>query len=156
MILNLTQHQPSAEQQVEGVVDLPAAERAILIKLLTFDALPGRGEILARAHDIAELACQNGLGGDGDDPHPQRAMIGGAPYLMGVLEDELRARGIAPVYAFTRRETVEQVDGSVRKVAIFRHAGWVEARPCNADADAARSVHPATPPMLQGQAAPDY
>ncbi len=130
MIINLTQHQATAEQLAAGVQDLPETERAALVALLTFDSLPDRAEIEARAHDLAELACFNGLAGDdGDDPHPAQAMIGGAPYLMAALEAELRARSIAPVYAFSTRESVEQsqADGSVRKVNVFRHAGFVPA-----------------------------
>ena len=55
-------------------------------------------------------------------------MIGGAPWLMGTLETKLREYGIQPMYAFSRRESVEQKqpDGSVRKVNVFRHAGWVK------------------------------
>ncbi len=130
MIINLTQHTATPEQVAAGVQDLPPTERAALVALLTFDVLPTRAEIEARAHDLAELACLNGLAGDeGDDPHPAQAMIGGAPYLMGALEVELRARRIAPVYAFSTRESVEQAqpDGSVRKINVFRHAGFVPA-----------------------------
>jgi hypothetical protein len=130
MTLNLTQHAATPEQVAAGVHDLPEAERAALVALLTFDSLPGRAEIEARAHALAELACCNGLAGDeGDDPHPAKAMIGGAPYLMAALEAELRARHIEPVYAFSVRESVEQTqpDGSVRKINVFRHTGWVSA-----------------------------
>jgi hypothetical protein len=54
-------------------------------------------------------------------------MIGGAPYLMAPLEVALRAHGITPLYAFSVRESVEQTqpDGSVRKIAVFRHGGFV-------------------------------
>ena len=130
MILNLTQHPSTADQLAIGVVDLPTEQREVLRELLTFDDLPDSEEILARAHDIAELAAYNGLGGDGgDSPWPERAMIGGALWLMAPIADELRQRGIAPVFAFSQRDTEEQVqaDGSVRKVAVFRHAGFVPA-----------------------------
>jgi len=129
MILNLTQHPATPEQKAAGVVDFPQAEREMLVKLLTFDTLPSREEIENRAFDLAELACYNGLNGDeGDDPIIFTAMIGGAPYLMASLEQELVAHGITPVYAFSTRESVEetQPDGSVRKVNVFRHAGFVE------------------------------
>jgi hypothetical protein len=55
-------------------------------------------------------------------------MIGGAPYLMGALEKALRECGFTPVYAFSKRESIDQPqpDGSVRKVAVFRHLGFVE------------------------------
>jgi hypothetical protein len=70
------------------------------------------------------------------------AMIGGAPYLMAPLESALRAHGITPVYAFSVRESVDQVqpDGSVRKVAVFRHAGFVN---CEADEPDETEVMPA-------------
>lgn len=131
MFLNLTQHPASAEQIAAGVVDLPAAQRQALTEALTVDALPGREAIEARCDYIAELACQHGLGGDdSDDQHPAMAMIGGAPWMMRALEDALIACGIEPVYAFSVRESIEQTqpDGSVRKVNVFRHAGFVPAR----------------------------
>jgi hypothetical protein len=54
-------------------------------------------------------------------------MIGGALWLMPALATELMDHEIEPVFAFTKRETEEQPqpDGSVRKVAVFRHAGFV-------------------------------
>lgn len=128
MIVNLTQHQSTPEQISAGVVDLPPAEREALAALLTFDTLPTRQEIENRAADIAELAAYNGLGGDDtDSPHVGAAMIGGAPYLMPALEKALQAVCITPLYAFSVRESVEQpqADGSVRKVNVFRHAGFV-------------------------------
>ena len=127
-IVNLTQHPATAEQKAAGVADLPAEQRAELQQLLTFDAPPTAEDISARAHDIAELACYNGLA-EHDSIQPDAAMIGGALWLMAPLAEELRARGVKPVFAFTRREAEEQpqADGSVKKVAVFRHAGFVEA-----------------------------
>lgn len=130
MIINLTQHLATPEQIADGVVDMHEFLRADLTDALTFDELPDAESIEARADYIAELACQNGLGGDdGDDPQPHQAMIGGAPYLMPALVAALRARRIEPLYSFTRRDAVEQAqdDGSVRKIAVFRHVGWVAA-----------------------------
>ncbi len=128
MIINLTQHQATAEQIAAGVIDLPPAEREALTALLTFDTLPTRQEIEDRAADIAELAAYNGICcDDGDDSFVDAAMIGGAPYLMPALDATLRAADITPLYAFSVRESVEQTqaDGSVRKVNVFRHAGFV-------------------------------
>lgn len=130
MIINLTQHPASADQIAVGVVDLPENERATLVDALTFSELPDAQEIRDRAEFIAELACYNGLGDDeGDSPMPQQAMIGGALWLMAPLAAALRMRSIEPVFAFSVRETEEQAqpDGSVRKVAVFRHAGFVPA-----------------------------
>lgn len=130
MILNLTQHPATPEQTAAGVADLAGNARALLVELLTFDAPPDAAEIADRAHDIAQLVAFNDLGDEnGDDPVFLHAMIGGAPYLMAPLESALRAVGVQPLYAFSTRESVEQVqaDGSVRKVNIFRHAGFVPA-----------------------------
>lgn len=119
-IINLTQHAATPEQTGEGVQDLHADARTALVAALTFDALPEPGEIASRARAIAALAVEAGA---------TRAMIGGAPYLMGSLAATLKIRGITPLYSFTRRESVEETlpDGSVRKMAVFRHVGWVGA-----------------------------
>ena len=119
-IINLTQHPATAEQLAAGVVDLPAAARASLQNLLTFDHLPTRREVVESAEAIARLAARNTMA--------RAAMIGGAPYLMAPLEQALRELyGIEPVYAFSVRESREEVqpDGSTRKIAVFRHAGFV-------------------------------
>lgn len=117
-ILNLTQHPVTPEQ---GVVEPTEKER--VRALLTFDDIPREGEIEARAQALAELATDE-LGGE----EGAAAMIGGAPFLMGALERALKERGVRPLYAFSRREAQEVTDpdGSVRKVAVFRHLGFVE------------------------------
>ena len=49
-------------------------------------------------------------------------------FFMGALEKAVRECGFTPVYAFSKRESEEipQPDGSVRKVQVFRHCGFVE------------------------------
>jgi len=129
MILNLTQHLATSEQLAAGVVDLPEDKRAALTRALTVTTLPDRESIEARCDYIAELACQNGLGGDDeDDPHPRMAMIGGAPWLMSTLEQALTGRGITPLYAFSVRESTERIlpNGTVQKINVFKHAGFVK------------------------------
>ena len=141
MIINLTQHVATVDQVAAGVFDLPPSLRGDLTALLTFDTLPGVEEIKDRAHDIALMAAMLASGADRADgtdggladndsgAFVLQAMIGGAPYLMAPLESALRDNGIEPVYAFSIRESVEQAqpDGSVRKVNLFRHAGFVPA-----------------------------
>lgn len=129
MIVNLTQHSASADQLAVGVIDLAGDELDSLKDALTFGELPDAQEIRDRAEHVAELACYNGLGDEGDRPMPKQAMIGGALWLMAPLAAALRARGIDPVFAFSVRYTEEQkhADGSVRKIAVFRHAGFVPA-----------------------------
>jgi len=128
MIINLTQHPATPDQTEAGVVDLPPDHRAALVAALTVDTLPSMVEIQVRCARIAELAVQNGLGGDdADDPHPTQAMIGGAPWMMRALEDALVAIGIQPVYAFSVRQSTEitMPDGTVQKVNSFKHVGFV-------------------------------
>jgi hypothetical protein len=57
------------------------------------------------------------------------AMIGGAGFFLPVLEKALHQRGIIPVHAFSKRESVEtrNADGTVSKTNIFKHLGFVES-----------------------------
>ena len=118
--VNLTMHKSTPDQVEAGVFDLEGEAREQLLALLDFAEPPKAREILDRAHNIADLAARAGA---------EKAMIGGALWLMAPLAERLRGRGIEPMYAFSRRETVEeaQADGTVRKVAVFRFAGWVPA-----------------------------
>lgn len=116
-IINLTQHKATAEQLEAGVVE--PAEKAAVQAILTFDAIPSVEEIQQRALLLAAIAVQSGC---------KKAMIGGAPFFMSALESALKAQGIAPVYAFSQRESVESIqsDGSVVKTNMFKHVGFVE------------------------------
>lgn len=122
MIINLTQHPATPEQIAAGVIDLDEPARETLAAMLTFDRIPTGEEIRAVAEGIAFLAdCR------AEEAADQKAMIGGAPWLMGALEAALLEQRIQPVYAFSVRESSEQQqpDGSIRKVNVFRHAGFV-------------------------------
>jgi hypothetical protein len=115
-ILNLTQHPALPEQMEAGVFD--AEVRDELDALLTFDEPPTMDEMEYRAARLAFIAECAGA---------DAAMIGGAPFFMSTLERALLVAGITPVYAFSKRVSGEviQPDGSVRKMSIFRHAGFV-------------------------------
>lgn len=146
MIINLTQHTATQEQCEAGVVDLPVDYREELIFLLTFESLPSREILEVQARTVARLAQKiwnqgpgkaviAALESCGELASPvyacqatlARAMIGGAPFFMSALEKVLIEAGIQPIYAFSIRESVEepQPDGSVRKVNIFKHKGFV-------------------------------
>lgn len=122
MIVNLTQHKATQDQKDAGVVDLPEDLQKKLVDLLTFNELPNIDEINRRATEIARMAEEFANG------ETVAAMIGGAPFLMPVLDKKLRKRAITPLYAFSKRESVEKVqpDGSVVKTSVFKHAGFVE------------------------------
>ena len=134
-IFNLTQHPASAEQLEAGVVDPTRQERERISALLTFTALPSEGEITQRAEALAKIVLAHHLWWKGTDEYAgcymPATMIGGAPYLMAALEAALHAIDACPVYAFSQRESAEEVqaDGSIRKVAVFRHAGFIVASP---------------------------
>ena len=130
MILNLTQHVATDEQKAQLVVE-PRMTKEKIKKLLTFEEIPTKEEIESRATKLAEIAVSEASMYAGDTDNEiwiTRVMIGGAPYLMGALEKALRECGFTPVYAFSKRESEEitQPDGSVRKVQVFRHCGFVE------------------------------
>ena len=118
-ILNLTQHIATPDQIEAGVVDLVGEEREALLRLLTFETPPDFMEIWRRADGLADLAKSK---------EAEAVMIGGAPYLMGPLEIALRKKDIIPLYAFSVRRTVEEAlpDGSVKKMAVFQHGGFVK------------------------------
>ena len=118
-IINLTQHAATAEQSAAGVVDFVPEIKAQIQALLTFDTIPDAREIKTRAEKLTALVESWGF---------TKAMIGGAPFLMGALESELKNRGIQPMYAFSVRDSVEKQnpDGSVTKQNIFKHSGFIE------------------------------
>ncbi|AEP36193.1 hypothetical protein [Taylorella asinigenitalis] len=119
-ILNLTQHKATPEQIKAGVVDLNERDRETWSKAITFNELPIAGDI----EKAVFLACDLCLENDA-----KAAMIGGAPFLMSPLVDELKRIGAQPLFAFSKRESKEitKEDGTVEKVSVFRHEGFVEA-----------------------------
>lgn len=117
IIINLTQHAATAAQLEAGVIE-PVSREAVSA-LLTFVGPPTANDIRQRADSLAMLAAESGA---------DAAMIGGAGYLMPALEAALRQRSIRPLHAFSARVSRDEVqpDGSVRKIAVFEHRGWVE------------------------------
>lgn len=115
-ILNLTQHNATPDQLASGVVE--PTDKAAVQAALTFESLPSSDTLKARAETLAMFALHQGA---------TSAMIGGAPFFMRPLEEALWEVGVRPLYAFSTREVEEQTqeDGSVRKVAVFRHQGFV-------------------------------
>lgn len=115
-VLNVTQYTATPDQVEAGVVE--PENKAAVQAALTFDAIPSAEEMAQRAELLVAIAKDSGCA---------KAMIGGAPFFMSTLERALISAGIAPVYAFSQRESVETInkDGSVTKSQIFRHAGFV-------------------------------
>lgn len=118
MIFNLTQHEPTGSQ-IESVASRTEEQASAVKSLLNFIEPPSREEIVSKAAALADIAKAAGA---------TAAMIGGAPYLMGPLEKELRYRRIIPVYSFSKRVSKEEVviNGTVQKTSVFEHVEWVE------------------------------
>lgn len=124
MIINLTQHPATTAQIEAGVVDLDAQSLAHAKKWLTFESLPTQEEIEDAAGILATIAHDFAVENDCEGCE---VMIGGAPFLMSALESALKGEFLTPVYAFSKRVSIEatQSDGSVRKENVFMHEGFV-------------------------------
>lgn len=117
MILNLTQHDSTPEQIALGVFE--STNKDYVRMLLTFNELPTKEEIKNNAKELAQYAKSH---------YVVSAMIGGAPFLMSALEKELKKLDIQPLYAFSKRESIEVIENDgVKKISVFKHAGWIEA-----------------------------
>lgn len=130
LILNLTQHNATADQLAAGVVDLPADQQQELKQLLTFDTLPDVAELKDRAMKVAQLALrffEAQKVETGNRRNKPVAMIGGAPFFMATLEWALLGDYIKPVYAFSQRVCIEtQTESGVIKTSEFQHMGFVD------------------------------
>lgn len=125
-ILNLTQHNATADQLASGIIDLPADFQTALKGLLTFPTTYTRADLEYRALQIHELIRD--MCGEHFGAPPNHAldgvMIGGMPSFMPVLEATLVSKGIRVGYACTERQSIDkEIDGKVVKTAIFVHAG---------------------------------
>lgn len=136
-VLNLTQHKATPEQLGAGVVDLLEWEQAEVARLLTFDTLPTREELKARANELAEfareallvrepLAVQNQMMNEVVDAglgvNFGYVLIGGAGFFMPFLERALEQNQVGVRHAFSVRESVQETlpNGTVRKINIHR------------------------------------
>jgi len=150
MILNITQHDPTPEQRAAGVVNpdesirhLLTVEREILVAspAVRAEALEARiGHIMSCLYrqlaGLRKARMERALSTEGDIARDQAmaepvcsAMVGGAPYLVERLIPRLKEAGVRPVYALSERvsQEVEGESGVVKKVATFRHLGFIDA-----------------------------
>lgn len=122
-IVNCTRHDATDAQYEAGVVESTENTHEKLVEIMTFEEPPDPGEVEERAErfaDVVERTCK---------PETRTAMIGGAPFFMGAVEDALVARDIEPVYAFTQRDVEEvETDEGVEKRTVFKHQGFVRPR----------------------------
>lgn len=120
-IINLTQHAATQEQFDAGVIEVYSEFKDRLLEALNFSTIPTVQEVRVSAAELANIMKAY----DGDLTGEVKFMVGGAPYLMAELV------GWAPIYnmvfAYSERVSEEQhmADGSVRKVNVFKHKGFV-------------------------------
>lgn len=119
-ILNLTQHRATPDQIEAGVIDLKEVDRAIFSDIITFKKLPNRLQIAAAVSMAVSLCARY---------YAEKAMIGGAPFLIEPMVTGLKKSSIQPVFAFSKRVSKEVVkdDGTVEKVSVFKHEGFMSA-----------------------------
>ncbi len=91
-IINFTQHE-LVEGQIKDGVFTPDNHEEVR-RLITFFGKPDKDDMRQRASALASIARKRGV---------ETAMIGGAPFFMGTLENTLKENGIKPVYAFSQR-----------------------------------------------------
>lgn len=118
-ILNLTQHVATPSQKEQGVIDMLPQHREQLVALLTFNELPSEQQLFDRSTQLVILASKYAC---------DCIMLGGAPYLMPVLEQAIAVdMGKPAVYAFSKRISTEVINelGEVTKTNTFAHAGFV-------------------------------
>lgn len=121
-MINLTQHNATPDQLQAGVVDLPAETQHVVRSILTFEEPPTAEEMYYRAEELANIVTTVGEG-------PCDVMVRGAPFFASALERALARANHTVHYAFSKRESADQPqpDGSVKKVAVFRHTGFVRS-----------------------------
>lgn len=123
-ILNLTQHVATAEQVADGVFEPSQEMKNEIRKLLTFDShVISTPSIISRnAKNLANLVAKE------YNPRDTAVMIGGAPFFMAPLANELMAVGYTVLYSFTDRVSVDVTnpDGTVTKTSTFKHLGFVQ------------------------------
>lgn len=121
--VNLTQHNPTPEQALEGVT--PAS--AEISALITFSAQELLGTentkslFKSRAQEILSWVGENA-------PYAGKVMLGGMPAFMPVLQKALKKAGYTCLYSVSDRVSVDEVqpDGSVIKRSIFKHMGFIQ------------------------------
>lgn len=126
-VINCTQHDTTIEQKEDRIFDLPEPFKSNVRDYLTFDDLPDQQILNNRAHQIVhELILYISHCEDDQGLQDRPVMIGGAPFFMKTLHTVLESYGAIPKYAFSQRQSVEQiVNGQVIKKSVFVHHGLV-------------------------------
>ena len=118
-IANFTQHTATPDQIKDGVVEIENLHRSLLKPLLNFEEIPHFSDVMMSAHTLLSMARDFGY---------EAIMVGGYPALMMALGLAKEGHQIRVFFAHSDRVSEERTmpDGTVRKVAVFKHIGLVE------------------------------
>lgn len=115
-IFNLCKHTATWEQRKLGVVEPGNEVKHEIRELLTFDELPDALDLEQRAKKLSGIAKLSGCG---------KALIGGAGFIISVLETYLCWEGIEPVFAWNFRNKGRwEFGGFVDSVLVAK--GWMD------------------------------
>lgn len=122
-LINLTQHALTQEQK--DSVDCTIEPKGMDV-YLNFTEMPTAEVINERAYGMFNCLMQM-LPPD-VKPEDCTVLLGGAPFFMSACERVATEYGFKYCYAFSKRvsEEVKQPDGTVRKVSVFKHEGWIK------------------------------
>ena len=128
VIINLTQHLATPDQASAGLIDMPedGGFRAALNEALSFNHQPDQEELLRRARRVVGIMAD--YAGGMTALQGRKVMLGGFSALMHPLQAACLKAGMQVGYAYPGScECVDQLqpDGSVLKMAIFRHGGFI-------------------------------
>jgi len=122
-LINLTQHPLTDEQR--NSVDYTIEPQGMDF-YLNFDSLPTAELINDRAYEM--FNCLMAMLPPNVKPEDCTVLLGGAPFFMSACERAATDYGFKYCYAFSKRvsEEVKQPDGTVKKVSVFKHEGWIK------------------------------
>ena len=122
-LINLTQHSLTDEQKKSVDTTIEPKDMAVY---LNFNDMPDANIINNRAFEMFD--CLMAMLPSDVKPEDCTVLLGGAPFFMSACEKAAIHYGFNYCYAFSKRvsEEVKQPDGTVRKVSVFKHEGWIE------------------------------
>lgn len=120
--INLTTYLASDEQRNLGVLDVDGNVATALTEYLGFNSVPHKGEMLAKANAIADIAFKLSI-----DYRTKNVLINAKSFFLPTLVCALQKKGLVPFYTFAQRSMIVK-DGTVMDKA-YVHKAIVECTP---------------------------
>ena len=121
-ILNCTNHNVTEKQIRMGIIEPDSEDKMKLQASITFDLPFSMEDIDAACTNVVTLTKKYDC---------TAAMIGGAPFLQGYLEQALFSEDLCAAFAFSRRRSEEKrfSDGTIKKIAFFDTSNTIIKEP---------------------------